>query len=170
MIRAQKFLSAIRSSALHGNCRSGADPLRRWSEWLARQGISAFCRNCAGEEPQLDGVDSAPAHPSTPLPRIPTLRGRAAFEARWKSLTLKPGLLLSNHQYDIFPTEKPTAGYALLNVAASYVFTRQHTMHILGIDAFNLSDRLYRNHLSFIKEFAPEIGRGVRFHYIIEFF
>jgi iron complex outermembrane receptor protein len=27
-----------------------------------------------------------------------------------------------------------------------------------------------RNHLSFIKQFAPEIGRGVRFGYTVHFF
>ena len=32
------------------------------------------------------------------------------------------------------------------------------------------TDRLYRNHLSFIKEFAPEIGRGVRFTYTVRFY
>jgi iron complex outermembrane receptor protein len=42
--------------------------------------------------------------------------------------------------------------------------------HVFGIDAFNLGDRLYRNHLSFIKDRAPEIGRGVRFTYTVRFF
>jgi hypothetical protein len=36
--------------------------------------------------------------------------------------------------------------------------------------AFNLGDRLYRNNLSFIKDFAPEIGRGVRLTYTLRFF
>jgi hypothetical protein len=27
--------------------------------------------------------------------------------------------------------------------------------HVLGLDAFNLGDRLYRNHLSFIKDRTP---------------
>jgi iron complex outermembrane receptor protein len=35
---------------------------------------------------------------------------------------------------------------------------------------FNAGDRLYRNHLSFIKEQAPEIGRGVKFTYTMRFF
>lgn len=35
---------------------------------------------------------------------------------------------------------------------------------------FNLGDRLYRNHSSFIKDLAPEIGRGVRVTYIMRFF
>ena len=31
-------------------------------------------------------------------------------------------------------------------------------------------DRLYRNHSSFIKDLAPELGRGVRVTYMVRFF
>ncbi len=118
----------------------------------------------------VDVVHAALTRPDTPLPRIPPLRGRFGIETHWKALTLKPGFIVANRQNRTFPTETPTAGYGLFNLDASYIVTRQHTMHIFGVDAFNLSDTLYRNHLSFIKDFAPEIGRGVRFHYTVEFF
>mgnify|MGYP003581590754 CR=1 FL=1 len=45
-----------------------------------------------------------------------------------------------------------------------------HLTHMFGVNAFNMNDRLYRNHLSFIKEFAPEIGRGVNVSYSMRFF
>ena len=35
---------------------------------------------------------------------------------------------------------------------------------------FNIGDRLYRNHVSFVKDVAPEIGRGVSFGYSVRFF
>jgi iron complex outermembrane receptor protein len=35
---------------------------------------------------------------------------------------------------------------------------------------FNLGDRLYRNHVSFLKDLVPEIGRGVRLTYSMRFF
>jgi hypothetical protein len=41
---------------------------------------------------------------------------------------------------------------------------------IISFNVFNLGDRLYRNHLSFIKDFAPELGRGVRVTYTLRFF
>jgi len=41
---------------------------------------------------------------------------------------------------------------------------------IISVTGFNLGDRLHRNNLSFIKEFAPEIGRGVRLTYTLRFF
>jgi hypothetical protein len=40
----------------------------------------------------------------------------------------------------------------------------------LAISKVSLGDRLYRNNLSFIKAFAPEIGRGVRLTYTVRFF
>jgi len=57
-----------------------------------------------------------------------------------------------------------------MNLTASYVVTRRHTMHIVGLQAHNLADNLYRNHLSLIKERAPEIGRGFRFFYTLQTF
>jgi iron complex outermembrane receptor protein len=55
-------------------------------------------------------------------------------------------------------------------VNASYIFPQQHYAQIIAVSAFNLGDRLYRNNLSFIKDFAPEIGRGVRLTYTLRFF
>ncbi len=117
-----------------------------------------------------DVVDAQLTSTSTFLPRIPPVRGLVGVEARYKGLSVKPGLTLVNRAHQIFPRETPTAGYATLNLRASYTITRQHLSHTLAVNAFNLNDRLYRNHLSFIKELAPEIGRGVRFTYMLRFF
>ena len=55
-----------------------------------------------------------------------------------------------------------TAGYSVFGLSGSYLFATQHAAHIISFNAFNLGDWLYRNHLSFIKDFAPEMGRGLR--------
>ncbi|MFN0166745.1 MAG: TonB-dependent receptor [Bryobacteraceae bacterium] len=105
-----------------------------------------------------------------PLPRIPPLRGRAGVDFRFKGFSVKPELVMANRQARLFDTEKPTAGYAVFNLGGSYTITRQHEVHQFSASFFNMGDRLYRNHLSFIKELAPEIGRGVRFTYTLRFF
>ena len=117
-----------------------------------------------------DYVNAKLTDTNTPLPRIPPLRGRVGVEFRYKGLTIKPEALFANAQEHLFPTETGTAGYGLFNVGGSYLIARQHSAHIISFNAFNLGDRLYRNHLSFIKEFAPEIGRGVRVTYTVRFF
>jgi iron complex outermembrane receptor protein len=104
------------------------------------------------------------------LPRIPPVRGRIGFDARYKGLSVRPELVLSAAQNKIFPTETPTAGFGVVNLVGSYSIARPHQLHIFGVDLFNAGDNLYRNHLSFIKEIAPEIGRGVRVSYTVQFF
>jgi iron complex outermembrane receptor protein len=105
-----------------------------------------------------------------PLPRIPPLRGRVGFEFRTNGLSVRPELRMAKDQDRLFTNETPTSGYAVFGITASYTVTQQHMAHVFGMDAFNLGDRLYRNHLSFIKDRAPEIGRGVRFTYTVRFF
>ena len=106
----------------------------------------------------------------TPLPRIPPLRGSVGVEATFKGLRVHPEIVMTNEQTRLFTTEDRTPGYAVFNLGASYTLARQHHAHVFSFNTFNVGDVLYRNHLSFIKEFAPEIGRGVRFTYTMRFF
>ena len=70
----------------------------------------------------------------------------------------------------MFPEEVPTAGYGVINLKASYTLPGQHYVHHFSVDVFNIGDKLYRNHVSIIKELVPEMGRGVRFSYAMKFF
>ena len=118
-----------------------------------------------------DYVNAELAGTGEPLPRIPPWRGTAGLELHLvKGLILNPEVVMTNRQDRVFSTETPTAGYAVFNLSGSYLFARQHRAHIITFNVFNLGDRLYRNHLSFIKEFAPEMGRGVRVTYTLRFF
>lgn len=105
-----------------------------------------------------------------PLPRIPPLRGRVGLELRFKNLLVNPEVVMAQDQNRLFPTETRTAGYSHFGVSGSYLIPTQHAAHIISFNAFNLGDRLYRNHLSFIKEFAPEMGHGLRVTYALRFF
>jgi len=118
----------------------------------------------------FDLVDAQLRQSGVSLPRIPPVRGRIGFDLRRGPFNFRPELVLANRQHQIFPTETETAGYATGNLMATYVVTTQHISHLFGVNLFNVTDRLYRNHLSFIKEVAPEIGRGIRFSYTMNFF
>jgi iron complex outermembrane receptor protein len=106
----------------------------------------------------------------TPLPRIPPLRGRLGLDFHLQNLSLRPEVVAADSQDRLFPTETRTARYVVFNFNASYTIAEQHAVHIFSVSVFNLDNQLYRNHLSFIKDIAPEIGRGVRFAYTIRFF
>ena len=106
----------------------------------------------------------------TPLPRIPPLRGKVGLDLHLGNLSVKPELIVVNQQHLNFSGETRTPGYAVINLKASYIIPQQHFAHQFSVNIFNIGDRLYRNHSSFIKDLAPEIGRGVRVAYTVRFF
>ena len=129
-------------------------------------GLSKYFWATAG----LDYVDAELTDFNLSLPRIPPVRARVGFDARVKGLSVRPEVVMARDQRSLFPGETRTAGYGVVNLRASYTVPRQHSSHTFSVNGFNLNDKLYRNHLSFIKELAPEIGRGVRFAYTIRFY
>ncbi|MGH9905412.1 MAG: TonB-dependent receptor [Pyrinomonadaceae bacterium] len=119
---------------------------------------------------RADYVNAELTDSNTPLPRLPPLRARIGLELRYKGLLLNPEVVMAKDQDRLFPTETRTAGYTVFGLSGSYLIAHGHAAHILSFNAFNLGDRLYRNHLSFFKEFAPEMGRGLRVTYTLRFF
>jgi iron complex outermembrane receptor protein len=119
---------------------------------------------------ELDYVNAKLTDIDTPLPRIPPLRGRVGLEFSYKGFRFYPEAVMAKDQDRFFPTESRTGGYTVFNATGSYTLAQKHAAHVFSVTGFNLGDRLYRNHLSFIKEFAPEIGRGVRLTYTVRFF
>ena len=118
----------------------------------------------------LGYVDARLTATDEPLPRIPPLRGTLSLDIPYGGFTLSPQLEFAGRQSDVFEGETETAGYSVVNLRASYVWPRQQTAHILSFTGYNLTDALYRNHTSFIKDLAPEMGRGVRVNYSVRFF
>jgi iron complex outermembrane recepter protein len=118
----------------------------------------------------LDAVNAELRTNGTPLPRIPPVRGRIGVEGWFRGFILRPELLLVNSQTRTYIEETPTPGFVVANLLASYSITRSKALHSFGVNFFNAGDRLYRNHVSLIKDYVPEIGRGVRFSYTVRFF
>ena len=118
----------------------------------------------------VDYVDAEQKSTRITLPRIPPLRGRVGFDWHWKGLEVKPELILAGRQDRVFTGETMTAGYGVVNLRASYTFNRGRFIHQIAVNTFNLNDRLYRNHSSFVKDLMPEIGRGIRLTYRVRFF
>ena len=108
----------------------------------------------------------------TPLPRITPARLRTGIDFRYKGLSVRPEAVFAARKKDgdVFALETPTAGYGLFNLNASYTFAREHYAHIFTFGGQNLNDKLYRNHVNFIKDLLPEAGRGFRGSYTIRFF
>ena len=118
----------------------------------------------------MDYVDAKDTDTNTYLPRIPPLRGRIGFDLRKGGFRLSPEFVLASEQSRTFTNETTTPGYTVVNLKAAYTLARPHLAHQFAAEVFNVGDQLYRNHSSFIKDLAPEIGRGVRFTYTVRFF
>lgn len=118
----------------------------------------------------LDYVNAKLAQLDKPLPRIPPLHARLGLEINYKNFRFAPEVSAVRPQTRLFTNETRTAGYALVNFTGGYTFAQKHAAHILSINGFNLNNKEYYNHLSFLKAFTPEIGRGVRATYTVRFF
>ncbi len=102
--------------------------------------------------------------------RMPPTRGKIGLDFNYKGLNVRPELIFARTQSRVFLLETPTAGYGIFGLSASYTIANDHMAQSFGFDSFNLGDKLYRNHLSYIKDLAPEAGRGFRFSYSVRFF
>ena len=103
------------------------------------------------------------------LPRIPPLRGTLTLDVPYRGFTVSPRIMFAARQEDVFRGETATDGYTLVDIRASYVWPAQRTAHIVSFTASNLTNELYRNHTSYIKDLAPEMGRSIRANYTLRF-
>jgi iron complex outermembrane receptor protein len=69
----------------------------------------------------------------------------------------------------VYGIETPTGASTLLNGHASYTFATGKTAHAVTLRVDNAADELYRNHLSYIKDLAPERGRSLAALYTVQF-
>ncbi|HWV56149.1 MAG TPA: TonB-dependent receptor, partial [Longimicrobiales bacterium] len=104
-----------------------------------------------------------------PLPMVPPLS--AALEARWErsAFFVLVGARLASAQRDVAEFETPTDGYAVFDAGAGYHWITGSGAHSVTLRVENLTDTVYRSHLSRIKDIMPEAGRGVTLLYRLHF-
>jgi iron complex outermembrane recepter protein len=112
-----------------------------------------------------------------PLPRMPPLRGRAgvrfqknAFQAGTEAVfTAKQDRLFTLEGESGVVGETPTPGYGLLKLFASYSVQAGRGLHTITVRLDNATDARYRNHLNYLKDLTPEVGRDFRIVYGVRF-
>lgn len=107
---------------------------------------------------------------SRPLPRIPPFSARLELDVPVGHLKFGPEFVFTARQGRVFGEETPTPGSTVVNFGASYLLARGHASHVIAVKAYNLTNETHRLHTSFIKDLAPEMGRGVRLTYSVRFF
>ncbi|MCX7735319.1 MAG: TonB-dependent receptor [Candidatus Kapabacteria bacterium] len=100
-----------------------------------------------------------------PLPMIPPLKSITTLE--WKNTKFNLGLritaALSQKRVDEF--EEPTNGYIIFGAFAQYTFPLFDFVSNISLIGENLTDKVYRNHLSRIKSVYPEAGINIKLAY-----
>jgi iron complex outermembrane receptor protein len=104
-----------------------------------------------------------------PLPRIPPLRLRGGLRYQRNAFQAGGEITAAADQNRIFGAETSTDGYTLVKLFTSYSFQAGPAVHTVTARVDNVTDRLYRNHLSLIKELAPEMGRNFKVLYSLKF-
>jgi iron complex outermembrane recepter protein len=117
----------------------------------------------------LDYVRGTVKELDQPLPFIPPLRFRGGLRYQRNALQAGGEVIVAAEQNRVFETETPTDGYQLLRLYTSYTFASGKAAHTITARLDNATNELYRNHLSVIKDLAPEMGRNFKLIYNIKF-
>jgi iron complex outermembrane receptor protein len=117
----------------------------------------------------LDVVRGSLKADDLPLPRIPPVKFRGGVRYQRNALQIGSQVVVAAAQERLSTNETPTDGYTLLKLYGSYSFARAGAAHTFTARLDNVTDELYRNHLSLIKDQVPEIGRNFKIVYSVGF-
>ncbi len=117
----------------------------------------------------LDYVRGTVKSSDEALPRIPPLRFRGGLRYQFNAFQAGGEVAAVAKQERISELETPTDGYGLLKLFAAYSFGSRGATSTITARLDNVTNELYRNHLSLIKELVPEMGRNFRLLYNVRF-
>jgi iron complex outermembrane receptor protein len=103
------------------------------------------------------------------LPRIPPFRFRSGLRYQRNAFQAGGEVTATATQDRLFSTETPTDGYQLLRLYSSYSFGSGKVANTITARLDNMTNELYRNHLSLIKDLTPEMGRNFKLLYNVKF-
>jgi iron complex outermembrane receptor protein len=104
-----------------------------------------------------------------PLPRIPPLKFRGGLRYQYHALQVGGQITAAAKQNRVSGVETPTDGYTLLRLFGSYSFGTGRPVSTITLRLDNVTNELYRNHLSLIKDLVPEMGRNFKVVYGVRF-
>lgn len=103
------------------------------------------------------------------LPRIPPYRGIAGLRYQKNAFQAGASVTAVADQDRVYGDETPTSGWATLRFHASYSFTQGRVLNTITARLENATNALYRNHLNYLKDELPEMGRSFRLVYAVGF-
>jgi iron complex outermembrane receptor protein len=107
--------------------------------------------------------------PDAPLPRIPPFRARGSVRYQVGAFNAGGEVTGVSAQERVFGDETPTEGYGLLKLFSSYSWPTGRGVSTVTARLDNAANTLYRNHLSYVKDYVPERGRTFKLVYSLRF-
>jgi iron complex outermembrane receptor protein len=104
-----------------------------------------------------------------PLPRIPPQRVIAGLRYQRNAFQLGGSVQVVADQNRVFDAETPTQGNTTARFFSSYSFSKGGVLNTITARLDNATDALYRNHLNYLKDVLPEIGRTFKLVYTVGF-
>lgn len=127
------------------------------------------------------GVRAEHGDTGEPLPAIPPVNGflGARYERERFFLTGEltgaldqdrvPDPLSSPADDEVIRVELPTSGYTLLEVGVGVRWLIGGRLNTITLQIDNVTDTVWRDHLSRMKEVAPQPGRNIQLLYRVQF-
>jgi iron complex outermembrane recepter protein len=139
--------------------------------------VDVSISSLVGIEGGLDYVHGELTSSNRPLPRMPPLRGRLGLRLQKNAFQAGMDAAFTATQDRIFTIdgpngaigETPTDGYRLLKLFAAYSFGQGQVTNTITARLDNVANELYHNHLNFLKELVPEVGRNFKVVYSMKF-
>ena len=103
------------------------------------------------------------------LPRIPPFRAIAGLTYKKNALQVGGNVTHAGDQNRVFGEESPTEGYTLLKLFGSYSFVTGGVTNTVTVRLDNATNELYFNHLNYLKDILPEMGRNLKVIYTVGF-
>ena len=90
---------------------------------------------------------------------------------RYQKNALQVGgsVAVTGDQRRVFGAETPTPGAAVVKFFGSYSFVAGGVTNTITARLDNATGRLYRNHLNYLKDVLPEMGRNFKLVYSVVF-
>ena len=118
----------------------------------------------------VGGVTARLTETNESLPRIPPLAASGELELTWGRLTLNPEVVVTARQDQCFAKRtQPVGGRRWLLVQAMWSCSAGQPTHSRCGRSISPTAKSHL-HTSFIKDLAPEMGRGVRLTYTVNVF
>jgi iron complex outermembrane receptor protein len=103
------------------------------------------------------------------LPRIPPFRVIGGLTYKKNAMQVGGSVTHAGDQNRVFGAESPTEGYTLLKLFGSYAFVTGGATSTITVRLDNATNELYFNHLNYLKDILPEMGRNLKVIYSVGF-